>query len=273
MQKFIFIFVFSTLLASCSTAPNKAIKLADEKELPVVGIWAMRPLFNGIANVVEFTKEGKSNLYSFNCREKYSNDIESSLYTVSDDGKNIHIDSGGEVQDLSLISINSNTMILGQKVGDDFLEFSYVRTNRVSPLCFLYKESEQDKSKRTAFKETDFTPAPWIPDNSNITRYVGKWAKEGEIQIEVNRDADGRYKIFHENNENWNYLYNNVHWSGVELRFQSFTYSDKPDLFDHPYHKSSSMGILAPVDDINKIRWSFFIGDKRYDYILSRKLP
>ena len=234
MHKNIFIFVFSILLASCSTTPNKSIKPSDGSNIAIVGIWAMMPLRNGIANVVEFTKEGKSNLYSFNCREKSSDEVESSTYTISGDGKNIHLDSNGEVQNLSLISINRNAMILGQKVGDALLEFSYTRTSRVSPLCFLYKEPEEDQSKRTAFKETDFTHAPFIPDNPNISRYAGKWADEkGVVQIEVNKDANGRYKIFHENDENWNYLYNNVHWSGVELRFQSFAYSGKHDLFEY----------------------------------------
>lgn len=272
MRKIVFILVFSMLLASCSTMPNKYIELRDEKDIAIVGIWAMLPLRNGIANVVEFTKEGKSNLYSFNCKEKYSNEIESFTYKISDDGKNIHLDSSGEAQDLSLISINNNAMILGQNVGDAVLKFSYTRTDRVSPLCALYNEPEEDKYKPAAFIEADFTHAPFIPDSLNISRYIGKWANEkGEIQIEVIRDASGRYKVFLENNENWNYLYNNVGWSGVELRFQSFAYSDRPDLFDHPYHKSSSIMLLAPVEDLSKIKWSFFIGDKRFDYVLGRK--
>lgn len=272
MRKIISIFVSSMLLASCSTMPNKNIELRNEKDVLIVGIWAMLPMRNGIANVIEFTKEGKSNLYSFNCKEKSSNEVESSTYKISGDGKNIHLDSSGEAQDLSLISINKNEMILGQSVGDSLLKFSYARTGRVSPLCFLYKEPEEDKSKRTAFIETEFTHAPFIPDNPNISRYIGKWANEkGEIQIEVVRDTSGRYKIFLENNGNWNYLYNNVSWSGMELRFQSFAYSEKPDLFDHPYHKSSSIMALTPIEDLSKIKWSFFIGDKRFDYLLSRK--
>jgi len=272
VRKITLICVFSILLASCSTTPNKNIELRNEKDVLIVGIWAMLPLRNAIDNVVEFTKEGKSNLYSFNCKEKSSNEVESSTYKISGDGKNIHLDSSGEAQDLSLISINKNAMVLGQNVGDALLKFSYTRTGRVSPLCFLYKEPGEDKSKRTAFIETNFTHAPFIPDNPNISRYTGKWANEkGEIQIEVIRDTNGRYKVFHENNENWNYLYNNVSWSGVELRFQSFAYSDKPDLFDHSYHKSSSIMVLTPIEDLSKIKWSFFIGDKRFDYILSRK--
>jgi hypothetical protein len=274
MKKRILAFVFVISLASCSTVPNRNFKYGNETKPSIVGIWAMLPLRNGIANVAEFTKDGKSNLYSFNCRKKWSDETEPSTYTISNDGKNIRLDSNGEIQELSLISISENEMVLGQKVGGNLLKFSYIKVSRISPLCFLYKESKEESSKRTAFEKSDFTPAPWIPNSPNIERYAGKWADEkGIVQIEVNMDVDARYRVFHENDENWNYLYNDVSWSGSELHFQSFAYSDKRDLFDHPYHKSKGTMMLTPTDDFDKIKWSFFIGDKRFDYILSRKLP
>ncbi len=272
MHKIIFTLVLTTILASCSSTLHKNTISSKERKISIIGIWAMLPLRNGIANVVEFTKEGRSNLHPFNCRKNTSGEVESSIYTISDDGMNVRLDSGGEIQNLSIISINNDTMFLEQKAGNFSLKFAYVRSDRVSPLCSLYKESKEDASKRTAFNKTDFTHDPWVPDNPNISRYAGKWADEnGAVQIEVIKDDSGRYKIYMHNNENWNHLYNNVHWSGVELRFQSFAYSDKHDLFDHPFHKSGSMMILTPVDDANKIKWSFYSGAKRYDYILIRK--
>lgn len=274
MQKRILVLVFAISLASCSVVPNSHLKYRNETNPSIVGIWAMLPLRNGIANVAEFTNDGKSNLYSFNCRKKSSGETESSTYAISNDEKKIRLYSNGEIQELSLVSISENEMVLGQKVGGDLLKFSYIKISRISPLCFLYKEPKEESSKRTAFEKSDFTPAPWIPNNPNIERYAGKWVDEkGSVQIEVNMDADGRYRVFHENSENWNYLYNDVSWSGSELHFQSFAYSDKRDLFDHPYHKSKMIMMLTPTDDLDKIKWSFLIGNKRFDYILSRKLP
>lgn len=234
----------------------------------------MLPLRNGIANVVEFTKDGKSNLYSFNCKEKSSGEIESSIYTIDHDEKNIRLDSNGEIHELRLISIHENKMILEQKTEGNLLEFFYIKVSHVSPLCYLYKESRNDKFKRTSFKEKDFTHTPWIPNSIYIERYIGKWENEkGQTQIEINMDSDGKYKVFHEKNENWNYLYNNVRWSGAELHFQSFTYSDKEELFNHSYHKSSSLMTLTLTNDLSRVKWSFFIDGKRFDYILTRKLP
>lgn len=270
MFRFVFIFLFSILPMSCLDTSNQNTELPLEKEVPIVGIWAMIPLKNGIANVVEFTREGKSNLYSFNCREELSLEKESSIYTISDDRNNINLKSNHKIQSLKIVSIDKKKMILRQTVGKHFLNFSYMKTNRVAPFCSLYEKMHE--SKRTSFKEADFNHEPWIPDSPKILRYLGKWANEkGEIQIEVKQASDGRYKIYNQNNENWNYLYNSVNWSGEELRFQSFTYSDKQDLFEHPNHKSRTKEVLRPVDDINKIKWSFFIESKRFDYILIRK--
>jgi hypothetical protein len=271
-MKKILLLSLSILLASCTTTPIKDTKAVNSENARVVGIWAMMPLRNGIANVIEFTNEGKSNLHSFNCNEKSTNEVESSTYAVSEDRTKILFKSGGETEDLQIIGISEKAMILGQLVGSEVLKFSYVRTSRVAPLCFLYKEPKEDKFKRTAFKESDFTHDPWIPEIPNIERYVGKWASdEGAVQIEVKRDSNNKYKVFLESNENWNYLYNNVRWSGLELRFKSFAYSSKRDLFDHPFHKSVGDNMLAPVEDANKIKWSFFTEGQQFDYILIRK--
>lgn len=272
MQKILFATIFSILLTSCATAPNKNLNSEKGPKEAIIGIWAMLPLRNGIANVVEFTKAGESNLHSFNCENTPPEEIELSTYVVSNNGKNINIKTNGKTQELSLIAIGEKSMILGQDVGGTLLQFHYIKANHIAPLCHLYKGQEHVQSKKTAFIESDFIQSPWIPENAFMARYVGAWADEqGNVQIEVKLDPNGKYKIFHENNENWNYLYNDVHWLKQELHFRSFAYSNKIDLFDHPYHKSSGQKILAPVDDLNKIKYSFFIDGNRYDYVLNKK--
>ena len=90
-------------------------------------------------------------------------------------------------------------------------------------------------------------------------------------KLEVKLNPDGQYMIFKDNDENWNYLYKQVRWSDANLMYQAFAYSNKPELYDHPYHKSNQAAILAPVNDFKKIKWSFFISGERFDYILKRK--
>lgn len=271
MKKLILFYAFLIMLSSCSSISTNIVK-HESKVIPSInGRWAMQPLQNGIANVIEFTKDGKINLYPFNCKDKSSDKVESSLYTIDNERK-IRIDSNGKISELNLISINSNEMSLGQSIGADLLTFSYVKVGLISPLCTLYKESKEDKLKVKAFKKEDFSNSPWIPKNPNIGRFLGKWVDEkGDIQIEISADVDGRYRIFPESDSNWNYLYNHILWSGDSLYFRSFSYSDKQELFDHPYHKSSSMMILSPIDDENKIKWFFFVRGEGFEYILSRK--
>ncbi len=84
----------------------------------------MHPLRNGIASVVEFTNNGTSNLHSFNCREKSTDPVESSTYTITESGKNIRLETDGEIQNLKLISITAKELTLGQSVGEELLKFS-----------------------------------------------------------------------------------------------------------------------------------------------------
>lgn len=52
------------------------------------------------------------------------------------------------------------------------------------------------------------------------------------------KNKQGQFILFQASNENWHRLFNDVRWEGNELHFQSYAYSEKPELFDHPYHKS-----------------------------------
>ncbi|MDE1463714.1 hypothetical protein [Spartinivicinus poritis] len=238
----------------------------------IIGIWSMIPLKNGIANVVEYTKDGKSKVYSFNCIKKNERVVEISDYKVSQDGKIIYISSEKNSFELEVLTLQPKAMKLSMNFNDHKLTFQYIKTNKIEPLCSLFKWKEPSETKKGAFDGKEFIHKPIIPIRPDIDRYIGAWANDkGEIQITIIKDADGNIKLHLESDKNWNYLYNNVSWVGNELHYQSFAYSDKKDLFTHPYHKSRMKTIITPVSDYNKIKYSFFIDSSRYDYILTRK--
>lgn len=97
---------------------------------------------------------------------------------------------------------------------------------------------------------------------------TGTWTTEGSKYILNTDDVPNPDAYIYNVNENWNYLYNDVRWEGDELHYQNFAYSTKPSLFTHPFHKSMHRSILAPLEDANRIKHSFFIGNKRFDSIL-----
>jgi len=149
MKNIFLAIIFMSLLSACSNKPSESTNPVVGKDALIIGIWGMIPLKNGIANVVEFTEEGKSNLYSFNCRDKKWNGNELSTYTITDDEKYIRLNTNGNTQDLNLITVGEKSMILGQKLGDGLLTFAYVKIKRVFPLCFMYKESEEEIAKES----------------------------------------------------------------------------------------------------------------------------
>lgn len=273
MKKLLFVPLAVVLLGACvSNEPknSETLSLADDKSL-VVGIWAMMPLRNGIANVVEYTADGKSRLHPFNCAELGEREVEVADYRISEDGRNIHITSPYRDFDLQVLSFQRNTMKLSMSIEGIELQFSYLKTDKIAPLCTLYGKPLVDEGQRTPYQEHDFVPSPGIPSNADIDRYVGKWANEkGVVQIEVIKDVSGNASLSQTSSENWHDLYNEVSWVGNELHFQSFAYSEKASLFKHPHHKSMHRTILTPMDDAEKIQYSFFIGEKRFDYVLTR---
>lgn len=262
------------LLTACANQREVASP-ADVESLTrkLVGIWQMAPLRNGIANVVEFTQGGESKLYSFNCITSSAEEPEVSRYTVDDSRRQINLSADGAEQSLKILDITPTNLTLSQKVGEESLRFRYQRSNRVAPLCGSGKEWAAEKSRKTPFSPSDFDGNPYIPASPSIERYVGKWASErGVVQIEILQDAtSGKYKLNHDPSENWRYLYGSVIWRGNELHFRSFAYSEKKELFDHPYHKAESPAFLAPLADSNKIKWTFFTNGKPSEYTLTRK--
>ncbi|MGN8082680.1 hypothetical protein [Variovorax sp. 22077] len=274
MKKRTLCLLLSTLLTACANQ-REVVPSADTENLAskLVGIWQMAPLRNGIANVVEFTQGGESKLYSFNCITSSSEVPEVSRYTVDGAKKQINLSTDGTEQSLKIVNITPTSMMLSQKVGEENLRFLYRRSDRVAPLCGSENKWATEKSRRTPFSPSDFDTNPYIPANPNIERYAGKWANErGVIQIEVLQDAaGGKYKLNHDPSENWRYLYGSVTWRGDELHFRSFAYSEKKELFDHPYHKSESPAFLTPLADPNRIKWTFFTNGKPSEYTLTKK--
>lgn len=124
------------LLASASAVASSA-RVVNQEQL--VGIWAMTPLNNGIANVVEFKADGKSDLHPFNCSAPGEQAVEVSDYRVSEDGQSIHITSPQSDFDLQVLAFASDAMELGMEIEGYKLTFSYAKQDKIEPLCALYR--------------------------------------------------------------------------------------------------------------------------------------
>lgn len=257
-------------IAGCADkAPsNEPLSLAQNEE-HLVGIWAMVPLRNGIANVVEYRADGKALLHPFNCAEPGQPEVEQSDYRVADDGQTIHVSSALDEFDLKVLEFNRRTMRLGLHVAGSDLTFAYLKVEKAAPLCALY-QMENLQAKATPYQQSDFIPAPRVPARPDLDRFLGKWAIDtGQVQIEIRRDDDGEAFLYQANSENWRHLYNAVHWVGDELHYQSYAYSEKESLYRHPYHKSQHATIMQAQPD-GLMKHSFFIGETRHDLVLKR---
>lgn len=229
------------------------------------GIWAMVPLKNGIANVVQYNTDGTSSLYSFNCAKPDEKEpIETYTYTVDKENKTITLTSGTYQTSLKIVKITKRTMALEQKINDDFsVSLLYAKVSDITPLCGLYT-GEVNPPPKTAYQPADFIPDPVIPPHPELSRFEGKWMYDNVVQIEVTKNSDGNFMLKLDSNQNWNHLYNQVHWVGDELHFKSYAYSDKESLYEHPYHKSRSDSILRLTSDTTMTH-SHIIGKERYD--------
>ncbi|QMV63531.1 hypothetical protein VUJ49_00315 [Pseudomonas berkeleyensis] len=130
MKKLLFVSLAVVLSSASAFAAS-----VDKDQL--VGIWAMKPLNNGIANVVEFTADGKSNLHPFNCEEPSPSqpEVEVSDYRISEDGKTIQITSPYQSFDLQVLSFALAAMQLGMEIEGHQLQFSYLKRDKIESLC------------------------------------------------------------------------------------------------------------------------------------------
>ncbi|QBH98405.1 hypothetical protein EKN56_19605 [Limnobaculum zhutongyuii] len=238
----------------------------------LIGIWAMYPLKNGIANVIEFKSNGTSLLHPFNCaKPNEKNELEIFTYSINEKNNIIQLKSPSYSFDLKILELKLSTMRLEQKINDDInLSFDYLKMDNVHPLCKLYI-GPVNAPPKTEYKESDFIPSPMIPSDKNINDYIGKWANnEGVTQIEISQNENGHAYLKTDSNENWTFLYNNVHWVNNELHYESYAYSKKETLYEHPFHKSQHSSIIKIISN-NKMLYSFFIGKERYDIELTRE--
>lgn len=237
----------------------------------IEGIWAMIPLKNGIANVVQYNTDGTSSLYSFNCaKPDVKEPVETYSYTVDKENKIITLTSGTYHTSLKIVNITKKTMALEQKINDDFsVSLLYAKVSDITPLCGLYT-GEVNPPPKTAYQPADFIPDPVIPPHPGLSRFEGKWMHNNVVQIEVAKDNAGNFILKLDGNPDWNHLYNQVHRVDDELHFKSYAYSDKDSLYKHPYHKSLSDTILRLTSDTTMTH-SQFIGKERYDTVLIKQ--
>lgn len=256
----------ATLLSGC--ASQQSDTTLDKTRL--VGIWAMLPLSNGIANVAEYQADGKVRLHPFNCVESQDREVEVSEYALAADGRSIHIDSPKDSFDLKVLAYSGTVMILGMKVADTELKFVYKKVDKVESLCRMFPNAKEEAARRTRYQASDFVAAPVIPAHAGMERYQGDWkGDKGFTQVQVRRAADGQWTLSQDSSENWTYLFNDVHWEGEVLHYQSFAYSEKPSLYSHPYHKTNTPMTLEPASG-GRLLNTYVVGGKRFEQLLHR---
>lgn len=109
----------------------------------MLGIWAMKPLPNGMANVFENTEEGLTKLYPFNCNNlNYgsNNELiqpkpEVRFFRYSSDPNTFitHTYSKEDKFRVNLINDQGLSMTLKQKTNE--FTFNYQKVNKIIPLC------------------------------------------------------------------------------------------------------------------------------------------
>lgn len=265
--------LLATSLTACGIGHGGGIPAAPTGEsAKLIGIWKMSPLGVGIASVVEFTSDGESRLYPYNCITRDHETPEVGRYVVDPNRRTIRIEENGGSQTLKIIFVSDAFLLLTQDVGGENLTFQYEKGSDLTPLCGADDRWEYERRKRVPYASSDFIQDPAIPPHPDMERYGGRWAnKKGQVQIEVQRVADGSYQLKLDANKNWTYLFNAVHWKDDELHFTSFTYANRSDLFDHPFHKSSISGYLLPLPGGLSMQFVFFIGGKKYEFVYIRK--
>ncbi|GDY24254.1 hypothetical protein AHAT_01440 [Agarivorans sp. Toyoura001] len=219
-------------LTSCASVQQDTPKNVSES---LIGIWAMLPLKGGIANVVEYSKDGSSTLYPFNCANDNKEQPEVSTYSLSNNDKTIHHQSDKNEFKLEILSLNERMMELEMPLGNKSYNFAYYRVNNVKPLCDLYK-------KFTPFNASEFTPQLILPAHSKLDHLLGKWSSHSWFNddkwvIEILKDIDGNYILENTESTHFTYLFNNFKWHNDELRMSAYSYATDPKLFKEKYHK------------------------------------
>lgn len=264
--------LLATLVSGCARSPAHAALPTNVDKNFFVGSWAMIPLKNGIANVVEFREDDQVLLHSFNCETPLvERGVETSHYAINEDHQTIHLTSPGHDTQIKILgTVGRVIMKLEQPINleNESQAFNYLKVTKIRPLCELYKP--QDKSKKTTFKSGDFIAAPIIPAHPDIEKYTGKWQYKNVTELEIVKDKKGQFMLSWIVDDNWHYLYNGVHWVGDELYFQIYAYSEKPELFDHPVHKSQAPCHISLLPN-GKMRMTIELEGKKLSAELMRE--
>jgi len=261
------------LLTACvsNKKTSEAVDLTRVTQEDLIGIWAMIPLNNGIANVVTYTEDGKSTVYPYNCTKESDEEPSVSTYTILKNGHTIRIENPQDTFDLNVTYFSENLMKTNMDLAGVTLNFSYIRRSSIEPLCNDIRKFIKDRMNKGAYEPSNFKPAPQIPENANISAYVGKWANsDGNVQIAIKKDVKGEHILYNPSNKYWHYLYNDVQWKSDALHYQAFAYSDDKSLFSHAFHKLPIPSILEAMAPEGKMKYRFFINGKSSEYILNR---
>lgn len=122
--------VFAFSLFTC-------VAVSAETTSALVGIWAMHPLNNGIANVVDFKENNEVTLYSFTCSwvdgTYTTSPTEESEYVEDRESKVITVTNPQRSFDLAVLELGEQTMQLLYVEHD--LSMTYYKVEEIEPLC------------------------------------------------------------------------------------------------------------------------------------------
>ncbi|WP_417783713.1 hypothetical protein [Terasakiella pusilla] len=121
--------------ANSSQEGTAAIQSYEE----LAGIWAMVPLKNGIANVVEYSADGTSTLHPFNCIEKTEEGPVKATYTLENQGKRISVLQQGTEFDLDVTFYDKERLQTIMQISGIELTFTYIKRQDVASLCHMFK--------------------------------------------------------------------------------------------------------------------------------------
>ncbi|WP_226455846.1 hypothetical protein [Pseudomonas sp. AF03-9] len=266
------VFLFSAIFVGvCPTpqaAPNASASLAGDKKL-VVGIWAMQALNEGRTNVAEFRPDGQLLLHAFNCVASSQEPTDVMRYSVADDGKVINMILPTKTIELKVLTFSPQFMQLTSRTGGMEIRYDFEKVDDVDSVCERYPELKAEKARNTPYASSDFVAAPAIPEHPGMERYLGTWGSNNVAVVEILRDAADGFYLSMPGDGTWHYLYNDVHWVGDELHFQSYTYSDNSASFPSPKHKQRIPTSLTPMSD-GILRQNFTLFGDPYLGILTR---
>jgi hypothetical protein len=117
MFKLVNIVLLAALLSGCAHPPAKPASPAPMDKKALIGLWAMLPLKNGIANVVEFRADDQVLLHSFNCENPLVKiGVETSHYSVNESKQTIRLTSADQDSQLKILGVVGRVMKLQQPI-------------------------------------------------------------------------------------------------------------------------------------------------------------